>query len=940
MADQSQVTRGAGQALERRDRLPTPVPERELLGRYEVQEVIRGVNSNIYKATDTQTNRIVAVKEVDMSHCSYAGSYKPLNLALREFKVGQNLEHDNLTAYHDCNFDEESGRVLLIRDWVEGVSLCDLIEQGKKLTSEQILIITDCILEAVAYLHEQGIIHRDIKPANIIVEFDEDEIKAVKLIDLGAVSEQSGKDQSSQLTTCIGTPGYMALEARTTPITQSDLFSVGATLLYLICGKDADDILDSNKGRYLIPKDVNGNFKTALEKTLQVAVKKRAQTAEQLKEILHRGSEPTLGERRMPIRLLRIGRIEEIIVSDSFPALPSERQEALMDACLEKFFSNKDVVSEESRKEAVLSRIASYPLSEEKIYTVLSDSSLAEHFTSEQKAMMASRITDEENAEKLLNMEYVRDCPEMEGVLAARITDEEKASQLLRWVVCGLGAQQVLAERITDEEAASEILGLDQLNKEVVINNPGAQRILVSKISDGRKAASLLEKACVSDPEAQKVLVDKIDDEQLAGRMLHLKKVSGNPEAEGILVNKITDQRYIEALLKGNSVVNPQNQAMLIDRITDEEAAGRVMLSKAAFGNPEAERRLASKIEKEEIAGSLLGGAYASDAEAQITLAERITDVRHAPKPGNLRFLCPQVQRDLVSRFEPPQDVAEFISNLTDPQAQQIAAEKVKDSRQAFGVLSSGIIRNNPEAQRILAQKIQYEGAAEGLLQTGNVTDTEAERVLASRITGTGKVFALLLKGIVKGPEAQKTLASGIGDPHTTMRLLANPPVWARTDNTALYILINTADTGRNIDENEALEWLLKYTKARDPQIIEVLVPKIRSSESAETLLMRGIFKDDPGAERYLAERIRPHRTTEYRLLMSGDISDSSARLTLAHNVFDEGHAYTLLSEGKAQEPEIQIQLASRIKNSRKALRLLESGRITDPEAKQRLSDI
>ena len=56
------------------------------------------------------------------------------------------------------------------------------------------------------------------------------------------------------------------------------------------------------------------------------------------------------------------------------------------------------------------------------------------------------------------------------------------------------------------------------------------------------------------------------------------------------------------------------------------DVAGRVMLSKAVYGNPEAERRLASKISTQGIAGSLLGGACVSDAGAQITLAEKITD--------------------------------------------------------------------------------------------------------------------------------------------------------------------------------------------------------------------------------------------------------------------------------------------------------------------------
>jgi serine/threonine protein kinase len=928
MTERPLVRRGTGQELERRrDRLPTPNPNRAILGRYEIQEVIQGINSNIYKAIDSQTNKTVAIKEVAMAHCSYAGSYKPLDLALREFKVGQNLEHDNLTAYHDCNFDEETGRVLLIRDWVDGNSLHDLINSGKKLSQEQIVQIMDCVLDATEYLHGQGVIHRDIKPANIIVELVDDQITNVKLIDLGAVSEQADKDQSSQLTTCIGTPGYMALEARTTPIAQSDLFSAGATLLYLICGKDADDILNSKKGKYIIPKDINGNFKTALQKTLQVAVEKRVQSAAELKEILHRGCEPTWKERNQPISLLSIRQIEEIISSDSFPALSAKRQEALMAACLEKFFTNKDTISEDSQKEAVLSRIASYPLSEGNVLEILHDGSLVGHFTSEQKAMMSSRITDEMSAEQLLNMETVRDCPEMEGILAARIDDSAKASLLLRRVVKGLGAQQILAERITEEKEASELLGLDPLDGSVVINNPGAQRILVSRISSGKISADLLEKGGITDPEAQKVLAENIDDEQLAGRMLYNKVVAANPEAEALLVNKITNQRYIQELLIRRSILSPSNQAIFIDGITDEEVAGKVLLSKAVCANPESERKLASKITRQDIAGPLLGKPCINDPEAQIDLAGKISDVRHAPKLNSLRSLCPQVQRDLVTRLAPPPRVDELISSLTDPEAQQIAAGKVEDSRQVFAILSSGIVRNNPGAQRILVEKVHNEVAAQGLLQSGNVTDPQAEVTLSSRIIRTNKVFHFLQNAIVKSPEAQRAMACRIVSPQSAINLLCNSNVWNGLDGSALAILVTAAK--EYISENESLEWLLG--PAKNPQVKEYLVQKIRSPEASEQLLMRGIFRDDPETEQYLARLIKTSAMA-HGLLMSVDIWDITARSTLASRVQNPDHAYNLLVQGKAPEPEIQRILKGKIRSETKIQRLMQSGVLADSD--------
>lgn len=139
------------------------------------------------------------------------------------------------------------------------------------------------------------------------------------------------------------------------------------------------------------------------------------------------------------------------------------------------------------------------------------------------------------------------------------------------------------------------------------------------------------------------------------------------------------------------------------------------------------------------------------------------------------------------------------------------------------------------------------------------------------------------------------------------------------------------------IREDDAYGWLLNH--ARDPHTKEALLKYIGCSETAEPLLMRGVFQDNPDSEQRLARFIRESNAA-HGLLRSGSITSPLARSLLAEKVTDEDSAYTLLLEGKARDGNVQKNLAQRIRLKWKARRLLDSGCITDPEALQRLRSI
>jgi len=257
---------------------------RTILGRYEIIKEIRGPNSTIYKAYDTRENCNVAIKEVNID------KWKRLDLANREFEVGKNLDHPNLTRYLDNPVDESKpGSFFQVREWAEGESISELAKSGKRFTGKQITAIMSGLLDAIGYLHSLNppIIHRDIKPGNIIVRMEGENIKGVKLIDLGAVARISDSNQSVTITDIIGTHGYMAPEMLHKPVPETDLFAAGAVFLFLLTHRNASDIYNLVGGFHDIPDEVRGTkTRYFIEKALQVPVGKRFRNAMEMKRAL------------------------------------------------------------------------------------------------------------------------------------------------------------------------------------------------------------------------------------------------------------------------------------------------------------------------------------------------------------------------------------------------------------------------------------------------------------------------------------------------------------------------------------------------------------------------------------------------------------------------------------------------------------------------------
>ncbi|MEH1973304.1 MAG: YARHG domain-containing protein [Nostoc sp.] len=169
--------------------------------------------------------------------------------AILEELGGANEQIPALYAYFSS-----SGQFYLVQEWIEGDTLTGKVQKQGLFSEGAVQELFMNLLPVLDYVHSKHIVHRDIKPDNIIVRHRDG--KPV-LIDFGAIRESMGTVVNSQgnptSSIVIGTPGYMPSEqAAGRPVYSSDLYSLGMTVIYLLTGKQAQQLeTDSQTGEII-----------------------------------------------------------------------------------------------------------------------------------------------------------------------------------------------------------------------------------------------------------------------------------------------------------------------------------------------------------------------------------------------------------------------------------------------------------------------------------------------------------------------------------------------------------------------------------------------------------------------------------------------------------------------------------------------------------------
>lgn len=200
-------------------------------GNYVVKRRIgHGSMGAVYLAEDESHHRDIALKVLSPAIATN-GEYT--RRFLTEARLATQLDHPNIVSVYD--YGNDNGCYYLAMEYVGGETCkAKLIREGRLHWREAIEIAAQ-LAEGLKAAAQQGIIHRDIKPENILIDAD----GRSRIADLGLAKEMD-VIESLPSDTSLGTPDYMSPEQVNNSETvdfRSDIYSLGATLFHLVCGK-------------------------------------------------------------------------------------------------------------------------------------------------------------------------------------------------------------------------------------------------------------------------------------------------------------------------------------------------------------------------------------------------------------------------------------------------------------------------------------------------------------------------------------------------------------------------------------------------------------------------------------------------------------------------------------------------------------------------------
>jgi serine/threonine-protein kinase len=205
-------------------------------GRYELGGVLgRGGMAEVHMGRDVRLGRNVAVKTLRADLASdptFQARFR------REAQSAASLNHPAIVAVYDTGEDLLNGTPLpyIVMEYVDGTTLRELLQSGRRLLPERALEIVAGVLQALEYSHRNGIIHRDIKPGNVMLTRS----GHVKVMDFGIARAVADVGATMTATAAvIGTAQYLSPEqAKGEHVdARSDIYSTGCLLYELLVGR-------------------------------------------------------------------------------------------------------------------------------------------------------------------------------------------------------------------------------------------------------------------------------------------------------------------------------------------------------------------------------------------------------------------------------------------------------------------------------------------------------------------------------------------------------------------------------------------------------------------------------------------------------------------------------------------------------------------------------
>jgi DNA-binding response OmpR family regulator len=199
--------------------------------RYEVlEEIGSGGMGMVYRALDRELGETVALKTLRpelLQDPALVERFKS------EIRLARHISDKHVVRTHDLG--ERDGVYFLTMEYVEGITVRELLDTRGKLGVAPTLAIASQLAQSLIAAHEQGIIHRDIKPQNLLLDAG----GQLKVMDFGVARLAASNSGLTEVGMLVGTPSYMAPEQLLGESFDEriDLYATGVVLFECLTGR-------------------------------------------------------------------------------------------------------------------------------------------------------------------------------------------------------------------------------------------------------------------------------------------------------------------------------------------------------------------------------------------------------------------------------------------------------------------------------------------------------------------------------------------------------------------------------------------------------------------------------------------------------------------------------------------------------------------------------
>src|SRR5713101_580255 len=205
-------------------------------------ELGRGAMGITYRAQDLTLGSSVALKVIS---ARYSGDPETRERFRREARAAAQLRHPNVTGVFHFG-ETDAGRCFYAMELIEGETVEAYVRRNRPLPPVLALEVVTQVARALIAAEAHGLVHRDLKPSNLMIVANESGdagTLAVKVIDFGLAKSVSMTPIGAAPAHVgfSGTPDFASPEQlradRALLDTRSDIYSLGATLWFLLCGR-------------------------------------------------------------------------------------------------------------------------------------------------------------------------------------------------------------------------------------------------------------------------------------------------------------------------------------------------------------------------------------------------------------------------------------------------------------------------------------------------------------------------------------------------------------------------------------------------------------------------------------------------------------------------------------------------------------------------------